>query len=424
MPTICFVDEAQRHRAAMLSSRGKIVKAATRKNLAAIAAGRCLQPVALMVLCALSWLAPADQANAHAGNENYVWVDVEEERLSVRFEMSNKDIESFFDIDIPSETEARLDVLRSNAPMIVKYLSEHFSILIEDQPVSLDFVDITPAPGAEDKWNAFNFVSEPVVAPAQMTIRNSIMIGWDDPLHRSLALTEYNRLRGEEYGAEFIALVFGPTKDELVLDYDNLGTILTEKDFVWQGVIHVLAGPDHVLFLLGLLLTAVLILGKGRKWQPIPRFRPALINAIVIVTVFAIAHSITLTLTVLGYIQPNIQLIETLIAFSIVVVALNNLYPVFNGGKLLVIVFFGLFHGMGFASAMGDLQFRLVEPSKILLNFNIGIEIGQIIILLIVLPVLYLIRDTALFRKAVFPGINIVIILIAGYWTVTRALGV
>jgi hypothetical protein len=365
----------------------------------------------------------ASDASAHASGENYVWINLEENGLSGRFDLPVDDIETTLGTELPEDPQERLKIVQDNAEQIQSYIRENFEFSKDGQPIAFEFGQATLSEGAENRFIAFPFTTDAVSITDTVDLRNDLFLSWDSPLYRSLAVIEYDKQRSIEYPEDYAVLAFGPTKREQTLDFSNLEPVLTPGEFVWQGILHVLAGPDHVLFLLGLLMTSVLVLRPVRQWEPVEAVGPALWNAIIIVTVFAIAHSLTLTLTVLGIIQPNIQFIETLIAFSIVAVAVNNLYPIIDAGRWLLIVFFGLFHGMGFASAMSDLQFRLVEPVKILFNFNIGIEIGQLIILAIVLPILYLIRKTTAFRPWIFWGVNIFIAVVAGYWTITRALG-
>ena len=112
---------------------------------------------------------------------------------------------------------------------------------------------------------------------------------------------------------------------------------------------------------------------------------------------------------------------RSLIALSIVLVGLNNIFLKFNDKRWVVIFVFGLFHGMGFASVMGVLPFRTIQLTKVLLAFNIGVELGQIAIVAGIFPVLYLIRRTSWYRPVVVIGGSIVISAIAFWWFIERA---
>lgn len=359
-------------------------------------------------------------AFAHAGGENYVWLNVEEDRLSGRIEIAFSELEAELGISLPEDAAAREVAIREHAAVVQQYIRENLEISAGGRAIAYHFGEPHPAEGAENRFAAYPIETEPFDVPSEITLRNDLFLTWDRPLYRSLAVMEFDRQRDVEYPQDHVVLAFGPNSREQVLNLDDPQPILTTRDFVWQGVIHVLLGPDHVLFLLALLLTSVLRRTPDRQWVAVDRAAPAMLNALVVITLFALAHSATLSLTVLGLIQPNIRLIEALIAFSIAAVAANNLFPLFASGRWILIIFFGFFHGVGFASAMNELQFRMVEPAKILFNFNVGIEIGQIAIVAVVFPIIFLIRRTEFYRSMVFRFGNVVIALVALYWTITR----
>jgi len=225
-----------------------------------------------------------------------------------------------------------------------------------------------------------------------MFIRNTIFLTddylKDDPLHRSLIVLEYNKFRDLEFGHESTTLVFGPHLSESELNVANPPAILIWKDFFYQGLLHIWIGFDHMLFLLTLLLTTVLVRANN-TWEPVATIGTAFWNTLKIVTIFTISHSITLALAVLGLVNVPIGPVEAVIALSIIVVALNNIFPVFRAHTWALILVFGLIHGIGFASALGNLQFRNVQLEKVLLMFNLGVEAGQIVVVLLILPILF-----------------------------------
>lgn len=135
------------------------------------------------------------------------------------------------------------------------------------------------------------------------------------------------------------------------------------------------------------------------------------------------AHSVTLLLAALDIVQLGSRFVESMIALSIVLVALNNITKTVREGSLFVILFLGLFHGLGFATVMGHLPFRINDLLKMVIRFNIGVELGQIVIVSLLFPLLFLIRRSSLYVPVVLHGGSAVLIAIAGYWFVQRALG-
>jgi len=199
--------------------------------------------------------------------------------------------------------------------------------------------------------------------------------------------------------------------------------------FVREGVHHILIGYDHILFLLSLLLPAVWIrsavtdprTGVTRtRWLPSHNLRLALTNVLKVVTAFTVAHSITLALSVLNIVNPPSRWVESIIAASVVLAALNNIWPLISEARWKLTFVFGLVHGFGFASALKDAGLAkgaLVGP---LVGFNVGVEIGQLCIVALVLPVAWSLRGTRTYRGA-FAGGSLAIAAIAGLWFVQRA---
>jgi len=200
--------------------------------------------------------------------------------------------------------------------------------------------------------------------------------------------------------------------------------------FVREGIHHILIGYDHILFLLSLLLPAVWVrraatagaggtTGAGAAWRPAEALRPALANVLKVVTAFTVAHSITLALAVFDLVNPPPRWIESAIAASVVLAALNNLRPVISESRWKLTFVFGLVHGFGFASALKDAglaQGALVAP---LVGFNVGVEIGQLCIVALVLPLAWALRGTRTYRGA-FAGGSAGIAAVAGLWFVQR----
>ncbi len=199
--------------------------------------------------------------------------------------------------------------------------------------------------------------------------------------------------------------------------------------FVREGVHHILIGYDHILFLLSLLLPAVWIrsavtdprTGVSRtRWIPSNNLKLALTNVLKVVTAFTVAHSITLALSVLNIVNPPSRWVESIIAASVVLAALNNIWPLISEARWKLTFVFGLVHGFGFASALKDAGLAkgaLVGP---LVGFNVGVEIGQLCIVAVVLPLAWSLRGTRTYRGA-FAGGSLAIAGVAGLWLVQRA---
>ena len=163
---------------------------------------------------------------------------------------------------------------------------------------------------------------------------------------------------------------------------------------------------------------------KDRSWLPVEEFKPALRTVTKVVTVFTIAHSITLWLAVMEYVTITSQVIEATIAFSIVVTALNNIYPFLRVSSWVIAFGFGLIHGFGFANVLLDLGLSNVALGVSLFAFNVGVELGQLAIVIVYLPIAYALRKTKFYETVIFKLGSAVVVIVGVIWTIERVLNV
>jgi hypothetical protein len=182
--------------------------------------------------------------------------------------------------------------------------------------------------------------------------------------------------------------------------------------FLREGTRHILGGYDHVLFLLCLLLPAVMR-RTGQGWQPVERLSEAVWPVAGIVTAFTVAHSITLALAATGVASLPPWFIEPAIAVTIILAALDNFRPIFRGRRGIVTFGFGLIHGFGFAGVLAELNLLPAQFAWALLQFNIGLELGGLLIVVVATSLLFLMR-----RRAGYP-----VFFIRGGSTAAMAVG-
>lgn len=376
-----------------------------------------------LALSLIAWLVGAPAAWGHATGESYVWLNVETSHLEGRFEIRITDLQTDLGINIPDDPAAERQAILDSAAQVQTYLRDNFSMSAEGQPLAYEFTttDVTVEADGLGSFAQYFFRTPEMTVPEQIDIRNTVLLE-KDRFHRTLLCIEYDKQRNKQYGEEFTAMVFASHTSEQTLDLANIEGLLRVRDFVWQGVLHIWIGIDHVLFLIALLLTAVLV-RKDDQWQPVDDFKTAFWKIVGIVTAFTVAHSITLALAALDIFNLPSRFVESIIALSIVLVAINNIKPKFHDKSWLLIFFFGLFHGMGFASVMGELPFRMMHLTQIILAFNIGVELGQLAIVFAVFPIIFLLRKHSLYQPVVLIGGSVAVGLIAAWWFLERALG-
>jgi hypothetical protein len=208
-----------------------------------------------------------------------------------------------------------------------------------------------------------------------------------------------------------------PVQEFVLAESSLLEQFLT---FIREGIWHIWIGFDHILFILSLLLPSVLIY-RDRRWQAAPRSGPVFWDVFKVVTSFTVAHSITLSLAALEIISLPSRLVESTIAASVVLAALNNLRPVVLERRWLVAFCFGLIHGFGFASVLADLGLPQNALLLALVGFNLGVEAGQLCIVGAFLPLAFLLRGSAFYRKGMMAGGSALVCVVALVWFIERA---
>ncbi len=205
------------------------------------------------------------------------------------------------------------------------------------------------------------------------------------------------------------------------------------QGFVAEGVHHIAVGWDHLLFLASLLMVAVWqrsgASGSGRSgrpatWEPRPHASAAWGETLRLVTAFTLAHSVTLGLAATGVLAPPSRWVESLIALSVLVAALDNLRPFLPGPRWAMAATFGLVHGFGFAGPLQDMGLRHSELAVALLGFNLGVELGQLALVLLLLPLACAARAAASYRHAVVRPGSTAIAGVSLVWVAERALAV
>ena len=168
-----------------------------------------------------------------------------------------------------------------------------------------------------------------------------------------------------------------------------------------------------------MLLPGVLLRRDGR-WQPVSAAQPAFVNVLKIVTAFTVAHSITLSLSALGYVHLPTRLVESAIAASVVLAAFNNLVPFFAERGWMVAFGFGLLHGFGFANALRDLGLHTGQLAATLFGFNLGVELGQLAIVAVFLPLALCLRRLMFYQNFVLRLGSAAIMVVASTWMAER----
>jgi len=371
---------------------------------------------ALCVLFAL--VLAARSAEAHKPSDSYLTLEVDRALVHARWDVALRDLDYALDLDADGDGKITWREVREHEREIVTYVLARLSVRGGTTPC---------AASAEGHGVAIAAHSDGSYAVVRFDLRcteDVRALGVDyrlffdlDPHHRGI-------LRIDAGGSTRTHTV-SARDHEPTFDLDAGGSTKAFARIVREGVLHIWQGYDHVLFLLALLLPSVLARHEGARgigtWQPIEGLRPALVDVLRIVTAFTVAHSITLSLAALGIVTLPSRLVESAIAASVVLAAANNLHPILRQDRWMAAFLLGLMHGFGFSSTLQDLDLPRSNLLATLFGFNLGVEIGQVAIVLVFVPLAFAARKTVAYRRVALVGGSIVIAVLATIWLVERA---
>lgn len=371
------------------------------------------------VLCALALTLLAalpSSATAHVIGQSYLYLQVTESDVTGRFEIALKDLNPALGLS-GTPREITKENVRDHEEFLRDYVSRNIVITANGKPLDINFLDTDKPVGVGYVRLPFDLSGYETV-PTQLTFEYSILFD-EDPSHMGFVLIESNWATGTFNNEAGISLTFSPDDRSDTLDLTTKGRWKGFVAVIRLGMEHIWGGVDHILFLIALLLPAVMKREEGR-WVPVDSFGPALLNVIKIVTAFTVAHSVTLSLAALGVIELPSRLVEVIIAVSIAIAAFDILRPVFHSKIWLVVLGFGLFHGFGFAGALSEMGVFGEYVWLPLLAFNLGVEIGQVVVVAIVFPILFLLRRFWLYPKLIMPAGAVFLIAISLAWVIER----
>lgn len=370
-------------------------------------------PFAALGAGALALMAAAPRAEAHQASASYASLEATSDPARVRYEILIAARDLFEALALDTDREATAAEITGGRERLAAYLLERVRFEADGRPCRAALTGLE----AVEQSQRFARAVVDVTCPAAI---GELALDYDlfydlDPRHIGLVTVGGSTAR-----------LTSPDDTRLVwhLGGEAPSGLL---GFVESGVEHILYGLDHILFLVSLLLMAVVTRsGPGYSAAAVRPRRDALVYAASIVTSFTVAHSLTLIGAALGWFELPSRLVESVIAASILFVAIDNAVRLDPPRRYAVTFLFGLVHGLGFASMLRP----LLPPEDVvlpLLAFNVGVELGQLGLVLVCLPLLYaLVRAVGAdrYRRKLLPGAAVVLGGIALVWLLERALDI
>lgn len=358
----------------------------------------------------LAWMAPAF---AHKSSDSYLQLEVRDTGLAVRWDIALRDLDAALDLDADADGRLTWGEVKSAWPRIENYALDHLRI---------DGCELRPGARALERRNDGAYAVLQLTSACRPTGAPSIaytLFRDVDPTHRGI-------VKVQRPGQAPALSVLDPT-GSVAATPAGAGSAAAGAapaapstwNFLREGVRHILGGYDHVLFLLCLLLPSVMR-RTGSGWRPVQRLRDAVLPVAGIVTAFTVAHSITLGLAALEVVSLSPAFIEPAIAVTIILAALDNLWPIFPVPRVVITFFFGLIHGFGFAGVLAELDLPAADFAWALLQFNVGLELGQLMIVVGTTALLFVLRGRRRYARWVIGGGSFAAIAVGVLWLVER----
>ena len=305
--------------------------------------------------------------------------------------------------------------LRGSKEVIYAYALRRLDVAWGGQPCPLQPATLMVDAHSDGHYAVLKFQANCPAVTGQLTLGYHLFFDLD-PQHRGLL--SLMRQQHVDTG------IFSPDRQQIQFTQaadSSLWRVLA--NFGYEGIWHIWMGFDHLLFLLSLLLPAALVWEKP-GWRLKPGVAPVFWDVLAVVSAFTLAHSLTLSLTALQYIALPSRWVESAIAASVALAALNNIYLWFVQRRVWFAFGFGLIHGMGIASVLLNMGLPGAQRLSALLGFNLGVEAGQLAIVALVLPFI-----VGLSRYRFYPPLamkfgSLSIVVIALVWLAERSLDV
>jgi len=302
------------------------------------------------------------------------------------------------EVQLPqSELELALGHKVALDPALRAYLLAHIHPQsLEGKPWKVQIKELHIQPAEQTATGPYNEVTATLwMEPAGGTSVRNFSLHYDAIIaevssHKALVSVRQDWERGN-YGEQVVEVgvikldVKSSTIEPLIVSKEQGSLWWGCRSMVVLGMQHIAEGTDHLLFLLVLLLPAPLLV-KQQRWDGYGGTRYSLLRLLQIVTAFTVGHSITLLAGASGWLRLPGQPVEVLIAVSILVSAVHALRPLFPGREAWVAAGFGLIHGLAFAGTLANLQLDATRMGLSILGFNVGIELMQLIVILLVMP--------------------------------------
>ena len=371
---------------------------------------------ALAVALLFFMLLTTRAASAHKPSDSYLSMKLEGPKISGRWDIALRDLDNVMSLDADGDGAITWGEVHAREGDIASFAFAHLAVGVTGGSCKFQPGPLRIASHSDGSYASLDFTAS---CPSQTSaIDVDYQLFFDvDPQHDGIV-----RL---DDGAATRTAIFTTKQRAQHFERASRDRAKELRSAVKLGISHIFSGIDHLLFLIALLLPAVLVRRPpSPKWEPVDRFRPALVDVLKIVTAFTLAHSITLTLSALEILRLPSRFVESGIAASVIFAAANNIVPVMRDDRWTAAFALGLLHGFGFSATLMDLGLPRENLVLTLFGFNLGVEIGQMCVVGAFLPLAYFARRSIFYRRGAVFGGSIVIAIVASIWLVERVFAI
>lgn len=371
-------------------------------------------------------------AAAHQAPYSIVFLDVSPDRVGLELQIPLAELALAYGSDIGRDPES---LVKRMGPQLGEYILAHTRVYVHRELPWLIWVSGMSV-GEETQITSgppfYELRVRLTVVPQAGESTRHFMLDYDAVVHQVVnhivfvaVRSDWQTGRADSLTAEGNPMTIRTAGDNkihpLEISLEKGSWFTGVRNMFLLGIEHIREGTDHLLFLIALLLPATLVTNKHR-WAGYGGLKPSLSKTLKIVTAFTIGHSLTLLIGALGWVHLPAQAVEVCIAVSILVSAVHAIYPIFPGHEMFVAGGFGLVHGLAFAGVISNLSLGAGTLACSILGFNLGIEVMQLGVILLIIPWLILLSQTGYYRYvriggAIFAG------LAAMGWIVERVSG-
>lgn len=348
---------------------------------------------------------------AHKPSDSYLTLAIDQSKVAGQWDIALRDLDFALGLDADADGRITWGEVRARHGDIAAYALGRLALRTAGEPCTLSATSHLIDEHTDGAYAVLMLAGDCPRAVEALQVDYRLLFDVDAQHRGLMNLRLGGEVRSAVFSAETPVQAFGASEK---------GAWRQFASFVMDGVKHIASGFDHLLFLLALLLPAVLVRRDGR-WEPASDAAVAARTVIGLVTAFTLAHSVTLSLAALEIVKLPSRLVESAIAASVLLTALDNLFAFLPRRRWLVAFVFGLLHGFGFASVLLDLQLPASALALSLFGFNVGVELGQLVVVAAVVPLAFLARARPAYRRIAVAAGSAAIAFVSLGWLVERA---